>query len=104
MFQFLHGGCVMFARVAGGLAPLFIALTAFGGDLRTNEMIIGGGSCEVDGMWVSGPSLYLRRDTPGVAVGMVRLAGKGRVFAYVLVIKGDEQRRVVASYDGKRSM
>jgi hypothetical protein len=88
----------MYARIAVGLVLLFTAPGAFGGDLRPNEMIVGGGSCEADGLWVSGPSIYLRRGSPGVAVGMARSPGAGRACAYVLVIKGDEQRKVLAEY------
>ena len=90
-------------RTIAGLALLFFALPAFGGDLQNNEMIIGGGSSDSDGMWVSGPSLYLRRENPGLAVGMVRPVGKARAYAYVLVIKGDEQRKTLAEFQSQSS-
>jgi hypothetical protein len=93
----------MFVRALAGVALLFVASPAFGGELRNNEMIIGGGSCDSDGMWVSGPSLYLRRDTPAIAAGMVRPPGKARAYAYILVIKGDKQRKTLARYDGQSS-
>jgi hypothetical protein len=91
----------MFIRSVAGIVLLSIALSAFGGELCDNEMIIGGASSEADGLWVSNPSLCLRRDTPGVAFGMVQVPGKDRFYAYVLVIKGDEQRKVLAHYDSK---
>ena len=47
----------MCARIAAGLALLCTAVGAVGADLRPNEMIIGGGNCEADGLWVSGPSI-----------------------------------------------
>jgi hypothetical protein len=71
-----------------------------GARLRNNEMIVGGGSCETDGMWISGPSLYLRRHAPGIVVGMVRLPRQERCYAYVLVIRGDPKRTVLAEFDG----
>src|SRR5262245_17148269 len=88
----------MYARIAVGLALLCTAPSAVGGDLRPNEMIVGGGSCEAEGLWVSGPSMYVRRGSPAVAVGMARLPGAGRGYTYVLVIKGDEQRQTLAEY------
>lgn len=91
----------MFTRFVVGVAILFVASVAFGGDLRENEIIIGGGSCEGDGIWISCPSLYLRRQTPGLAVGMVQPPGKDRGYAYILVIKGDEQRKSLARYESK---
>jgi hypothetical protein len=88
------------------MAVAALALLGFpfgpGSDLRPNEMIVGGGSCEADGLWVTSPSLYLRRGCPGVAVGMVRLPGEARRYAYVLLIKGDPRRKVFADY-GSRS-
>lgn len=85
------------------LSGFFLLTTvclATGGGLRENEMIIGGGSSEADGLWVSGPSFYLRRGAPGQVMGMVQFPGKNRQYAYVLVIKGDEQRKTLAHYDG----
>jgi hypothetical protein len=90
----------MFARFVAGLALLSVAPSAFGGGLRDNELIIGGSSGDADGLSVSGPSFYLRRNTPAVVVGMVRPPEKDRRYAYVLVIKGDEQRKFLARYDG----
>jgi hypothetical protein len=87
-----------------GLAALFIPLIPLGSHLRPNELIIGGGSCKGDELWVSSPSLYMRRDTPGVAVGMVQAPGKDRSYAYVLIIKGDEQRRGLAEYDTRSEL
>jgi hypothetical protein len=90
-----------FTQPVAGLALLFTALVAFGGNLRENEIIVGGGSCEADGFRVSGPSLYLRRNTPGVVAGMVQVPGEDPRYAYVLVIKGDPGRQFLAHYDGK---
>jgi len=100
-FLVYHGGNHMFTRSVAVMVVICIALSTFGSDLRDNEMIIGGGYSEVDGHWVSSPSLYLRRHTPGVSFGMVKVPGKDRVYAYVLVIKGDPMRTALARYDSK---
>jgi len=47
-------------------------------DLHANEMIIGGGHCEVDGFGIGGPSLFLRRGTPGVVVATIQPPGGTR--------------------------
>jgi hypothetical protein len=92
----------MFLRMLAGVSLLLVGSAAAGGDLRPNEMIIGGGCSECDGsegMWVSSPSLFLRRDTPGIMVGMVKPPGSARRYSYVFVIKGDERRTILAQYD-----
>lgn len=91
----------MSTRLVTGLVLVSTAAVGIAGPLRDNEMIIGGGSSKADSLWVSGPSLYLRRATPGVAVGMVQLPGRNKGSAYLLVIKGDERRKALARYDSK---
>lgn len=93
----------MSARLIAAVVVVCLGHGTSGIQLRDNEMIIGGGSAETDGMWISGPSLWLRRGTAGVAVGMVRPPGRKRQFAYVLVIKGDELRRSLAGYSSNSS-
>lgn len=92
----------MLRRTAIVLIPLAIFfLVAPGANLRNNELIIAGGSGESDGFWISGPSLYLRRDTPAVTVAMVRSPGQEMGYAYVLIVKGDEKRKVLAGFESK---
>lgn len=95
----------MFARMTAALIALFIGLSsARGTDLHENEMIVGGGSTEADGLWISGPSLYLRRDMPGMFFAMAKAPEGKRTFAYFLLIKGDERRRTFATYSSRSAV
>jgi hypothetical protein len=87
------------SRVISLVSIACLSSLAFGAEtLRDNEAIIGGGSSEVCGFWISGPSIYLRRDHPGVACGMVKRPGAEREFSFVLLTKGDEKRSAVPEY------
>jgi hypothetical protein len=87
------------SRVISLVTISFLSSLALSAEnLRDNEAIIGGGSSEVCGFWISGPSIYLRRDHPGVACGMVKRPGAQREFSFVLLTKGDEKRSTVPDY------
>lgn len=91
----------MAARPLAGLFLILLGQAAWADELRENEMIVGGGSSESDGLWISGPSIYLRKNTPGLAVGMMKVPGKDRILAFVVVIKGGESRKQLALYDSQ---
>jgi hypothetical protein len=76
-------------------------LASSGVSLKTNELIMGGGSAEMDGVWISGMTLWLRHGSPGVAFGMVKHSSGPREYAYLLLIKGDPKRLHLARYDGQ---
>lgn len=82
----------MFALTLAKIALLLYPPLFWGTPLRENEVIFAGGSCEADGLWVCGPSFFLRRGSPGVVVGMVQEPGKKPGHGYVMIIKGDNQR------------
>jgi hypothetical protein len=89
----------MFKRSIAGFVVLACSLVASGGELRDNEMVIGGGSGEANGLWASGPSWVVRRNAPGVSVGLMQTPRKERRFAYVLIVKGDEKRKELAQQE-----
>jgi len=91
----------LFARLVAGLFLVLIAQGTFADELRENEAIVGGGSSEADGLWVSGPSVYLRKNSPGLVVGMMRVPGKERSISYALIIKGEKSRSELARYDSQ---
>jgi hypothetical protein len=76
------------------LAPLVAA-----GSLRPNELTLGGGISESEGLSVSSMSLWLRRDSPGVAFGMSRGAVTPWAYSYLLLIKGDPRRERLAGHN-----
>lgn len=76
--------------------------TACADELRSNEAVLGGGSTEVCGFWISSPSLFLRRDHAGVVCGMVQVPGGQREYSFVLLTRGDEKRSQVP-VSGSRS-
>jgi hypothetical protein len=70
---------------------------------------MGGGGCESDGLYVSSMNLWLRRGEPGVAFGLARGPGTPLRYGYILLLKGDPQRRTLAGHnltsssDGQRA-
>jgi hypothetical protein len=68
------------------------------GSLKTNEIVITGGNSESDGLSATGMSLWLKKGEPGVAFGMARQPGKAPEYGYVLLIKGDADRKNLPSF------
>ncbi len=81
------------------LTALVFCLPATAGSLRENEVVVAGGGAEADGHGVSGMSLWVRKGEPAVAFGVSLTNGKaGR--GYVLVMKGDPDRKSLATWGG----
>jgi hypothetical protein len=89
----------MFTRPFAG--TLVVLLACAPGEAADNELRHGGGYCESEGFWISGLNLCLRRDTPGVAFGMVRPPRGDAAYAYLVLIKGDEKRRHFPDYGSR---
>ena len=84
-----------------GILFLAMGTVAVADDLRENEAIFAGGTAESDGLWISGPSLLLRKNTPAVLAAMVKAPGKDRAYSYLLIVKGDEQRKSPANFSNR---
>jgi hypothetical protein len=92
----------MFARTVTTIAIILLVNSSLdAGKLKENEMISGGGFTQADGFWVSGPSIWLRRDQPGVVLGMIQPPKGNREYAYLLIIKGDEKRNTLANFESQ---
>lgn len=92
----------MFTKRMAALTLLMAGLPAsMHAGLRDNEMVIAGGSAAADGLWISAPSVYLRRGTVGVVRAMRQASGGRAEHAYVLLIRGDESRSQLAHCDSR---
>jgi hypothetical protein len=89
----------MASQSAVALVLFAVVWNASAGSPGENEMIFTGGCCESNGFWISGPSLYVHKGTPAVVAAMVKTPSKDRNYAYLFVIKGDEQRKATTQYD-----
>jgi hypothetical protein len=67
--------------------------------IRTNELIAGGGSCKSADLFITSMILWLRRGEPGVAFGMAKGPDTELASKYVLLVKGDPERRNPPDYD-----
>jgi hypothetical protein len=77
--------------------------------LGPNELVMGCGGSESDGLYVSSMNLWLKRGEPGVAFGLARGPATPLRYGYVLLLQGDPRRRTLAGHnltsssDGRRA-
>jgi hypothetical protein len=84
-----------------GVLVLALGTAAATAGRQENEVVTGGGGVETDGLRISGLNLCLVRNLPGVAFAIARRPGEPSQYTYLLLIKGDEQRRNRRNYSSE---
>jgi hypothetical protein len=83
---------LVFAKERFSLALLF-AFAAIG-LLRADDVIFGGGNSQSDGFWISTPIARIRQTGPGVVWTLVQPPGGAKDYAYLLLVKGLDRKKI----------